>query len=67
MNGADENLDELRADIAKLRHEMRLGFAKAAAAAVKRHSDFMRWTMRFWVASLVTYVGALITLAKVLK
>lgn len=54
MNGADENLDELRADIAKLRLEMRLGFAKAEAAAVKRHSDFMRWTMRYWVASLVT-------------
>ena len=67
MNRADEKFDELTADIAELRHEMQVGFARAEAAAAQRHADFMKWTMGFWAASLVTYVGALVALAHVLK
>ena len=78
MNRADERFDELTADIAELRQEMNaklsdvrqemhVGFAKAEAAAAQRHADFMKWTMGFWAASLVTYVGALVALANVLK
>ena len=67
MNRTDEKFDELRADIAELRHEMRVTFAKAETAAAQRHADFMKWTTGFWAVSLVTYVGALVAVAKVLK
>jgi hypothetical protein len=41
--------------------------ATLEASAAKRHAEFMRWTLGFWVVSLLTYVGALVALAKVLK
>lgn len=70
----------MRADFAELRQEMNAKFAaidirfvaidgKFAAmesAAERRHADFMKWTMGFWALSLVTYVGAVVALAKVL-
>jgi hypothetical protein len=84
MNGNDERLNEVRADIAELRQEtsvrfaelraeMRTGFANvdtkfamAEAAAAKRHADFMKWTLGFWAISLVTLVGAIATLSRML-
>lgn len=41
-------------------------FATMDAAASKRHADFMKWTLGFWAVSLVTLVGAIATLARVL-
>ena len=92
MNRTDDKLDEVkhelgelrqtvRADIAELRQEMAVGFAKVEAefakvearfanvesAAAQRQADFMKWMLAFWVASLVTYVGAIVALAKVIR
>ena len=84
MNGIEDRLREVRADIAELSQEwnvrfaelhadMRTGFgnvdakfAAAEAAAAKRHADFMKWTLGFWAVSLVTLVGALATLSRML-
>ena len=41
-------------------------FAAMDAAAAKRHADFMKWTLGFWAISLVTLVGAIATLARML-
>jgi hypothetical protein len=57
----------MRADFAELRQEMQVGFANVEAAAAKRHAEFMKWAMGFWVASLVTYIGALVALAQVIR
>lgn len=65
---------------AELREEMRAGFANVDAkfatmdakfaamdaAAGRRHADFMKWTLGFWVLSLATLVGAVATLARML-
>ena len=92
MNHTDDKLDELkyelgelrqtvRADIAELRQEMVVGFAKVEAefakvdarfakveaAAAQRQADLMKWMLTFWAASLVTYVGAIVALAKVIR
>ena|SRR5919201_5595405 len=85
MNHTDDKHDELkyelaefrqtvRADIAELRQEMQVGFAKVEAAAAQRqadlaqrHADLMKWMLTFWAASLVTYVGAIVALAKVIR
>jgi hypothetical protein len=74
MNHTDDKLDDPRADIAELRQEMQVGFAqveaqfaKVEAAAAQRQADLMKWMLTFWVASLVTYVGAIVALAKVIR
>jgi len=78
MNQTDDKLDALRhelsefrqtmrADFAELRQEMNAKFAVMESAAERRHADFMKWTMGFWALSLVTYVGAVVALAKVLR
>ncbi|MGH7676995.1 MAG: hypothetical protein ACRENU_00930 [Gemmatimonadaceae bacterium] len=74
MNRTDEKFDELRADLAELRHEMNTRFAavdtkfaEVEAKAAERHADLLKWMLGFWVASLVTYVGAVVALANVLK
>jgi hypothetical protein len=65
---------EMNAKFADLREEMRVGFAridaKFAAMDAKfesKFAEFMKWTLGFWVVSLLTYVGALVALAKVLR
>jgi hypothetical protein len=74
MNRTDEKFDELHADLAELRHEMNVKFADVEARAAQRHADVMqrfadlaKWMLGFWVLSLVTYVGAVVALANVLK
>src|SRR5688572_557608 len=71
---------EMNTRFADLREEMRVGFANVDskfaamdgkfaamdAAAAKRHADFMKWTLGFWAVSLVTLVGAIATLSRVL-
>ena len=39
-------------------------FAAAEAAADRRHTEFMKWTLGFWVASLVTMVAAIAALSR---
>jgi hypothetical protein len=59
---------------AELREEVRVGFAKVDAQAAQRHADLLeryadltKWMLGFWVASLVTYIGAAVVLARVLR
>ena len=64
---------EMNTRFADQRQEMQIGFANVdakfaamEAAAAKRHADFMKWTLGFWAASLVTLLGAMATLARML-
>jgi hypothetical protein len=71
---------EMNTGFAELREEMRTGFANVDAkfatldgrfaamdaAAAQRHADFMKWTLGFWAVSLVTLVGAIGALSRVL-
>ena len=71
---------EMNTRFAGLHGEMRAGFASVDAkfaavdaklaamdaAAARRHADFMKWTLGFWAVSLVTLVGALAALARLL-
>jgi predicted nucleic acid-binding Zn-ribbon protein len=65
---------EMNVNITEIREEMRVGFARVdarfAAMDAKmdaKFAEFMKWTLGFWVASLVTYVAALMALARVLR
>lgn len=65
---------EMNAKFADVQQEMRVGFAQvdakfaaAEAGAARRHADFMKWTLGFWAASLVTLVGAIAGFATILR
>jgi hypothetical protein len=65
---------EMNVKFADVREEMRVGFARMDAKFAgldakldAKFADFMKWTLGFWVASLITYVGAIVALANVLK
>lgn len=67
-----EENDSVRADVAELRHEMQLGFARIEAKLEqvplraemeKRFADLLKWSFVFWVGA----VGAIAALAGVLK
>ena len=71
MSWIEEN-DSVRADVAELRHEMQLGFARIEAKLEqvplraemeKRFADLLKWSFVFWVGA----VGAIAALAGVLK
>ncbi|MGH7679118.1 MAG: hypothetical protein ACRENU_11670 [Gemmatimonadaceae bacterium] len=78
--GLAEFRQTVRADFAELRQEMNarfaqmdvrfahidVRFAQMEASAERRHANLMKWMLGFWVASLVTYIGALVAVAKVL-
>lgn len=68
------NVDDLRGDVAELRHEMdsrfsvienRMdqGFARMETLIERRSADLIKWSFVFWV----TAVGAIAALAGVLK
>jgi hypothetical protein len=41
-------------------------FAAAEVAAARRHEEIMRWMIGFWVLSIITTVGSIIGLSRVL-
>jgi hypothetical protein len=49
---------ETRADVAELRHEMRVGFEKLRADFVERieqrYADTVKWSFVFWVGAVTT-------------
>jgi non-ribosomal peptide synthetase component E (peptide arylation enzyme) len=59
MQGADSN----RADIAELRHEMQVGFARLEALIERRISDLMKWSFVFWIGAVISIA----VLAKVIR
>jgi hypothetical protein len=72
-----EGVDNARADIAELRHEMEVGFARVDSkfAALdgrfsaletlieKRTADLMKWSFGFWIGAVV----AIAVLARVIR
>ena len=62
-----EQADSHRADVAELRHEMQLGFArlesKMEAILEKRFSDLLKWSFLFWTGAVL----AIAALAGVLR
>jgi predicted nucleic acid-binding Zn-ribbon protein len=65
---------EMNTRFAETREEMRSGFAKIDArfaaldaTIAERHADFMKWTLGFWAVSLVTLVGAIAALGRLLR
>jgi hypothetical protein len=57
------DIQSLRADVAELRHEMQLGFARLETKIEGTTSALLKWSFVFWVGA----VGAIAALAGVLK
>ena len=57
------DIQSLRADVAELRHEMRLGFARIEAQGDRTTATLLKWSFVFWVGA----VGAIAALAGVLR
>lgn len=57
-----ESVDSNRADIAELRQEMQVGFARMETAIERCKSDLMKWSFVFWVGA----VASIAVLAKLL-
>ncbi len=57
------DLDQLRADIAELRQEMQVGFARLETRFERRFGDLIKWSFVFWVGA----VGAIAMLARALR
>lgn len=49
-----ESVDSNRADIAELRHEMQVGFARLEATIERRAADLMKWSFVFWVGAVIS-------------
>lgn len=58
-----EEADAHRGDVAELRHEMQISFARMEALIEKRLADLLKWSFVFWVGA----VGAVAALAGVLR
>ena len=62
-----EGSESLRGDVAELRHEMQLGFARLEGSLDAKigqlRADLMKWSFVFWVGA----VGAIAALAGVLR
>lgn len=63
MRDIEDRGGELRADIAELRHEMQVGFARLDTRIEKSTADLMKWSFVFWVGAVL----AIAVLAKVLE
>ena len=57
------DLDQLRADIAELRQEMQVGFARLETRFERRFGDLIKWSFVFWVGA----VAAIAMLARALR
>ena len=57
------DIQSLRADVAELRHEMQLGFARLETKIEQTNATLLKWSFVFWVGA----VGAIAALAGVLR
>ena len=57
-----EETNAMRADVAEMRTEMQVGFARLGALIERRTADLMKWSFVFWVSA----VFAIAMLAKVI-
>jgi hypothetical protein len=78
IDRTDTHIDELRADIAEVRHEvsslreeLRVGlarvdarFAEQTAALARLQSELVRWMVGFWLLSIVSVVGGVVALSQ---
>lgn len=46
--------------------EVRIGLANLEKASAQRHAEFLRWMIGFWLLSLVTLIGSMVALARIL-
>ena len=65
-----DSVDNARADIAELRHEMEVGFARMDAKfsaletlIERRTADLFKWSFAFWIGAVV----AIAALARVIR
>jgi len=49
-----ESVDNSRADIAELRHEMQVGFSRMETAIERCKADLMKWSFVFWVGAVTS-------------
>jgi hypothetical protein len=57
------DFDQLRADIAELRQQMQVGFARLETRFERRFGDLIKWSFVFWVGA----VAAIAMLAHALR
>ena len=48
------SVDNSRADIAELRHEMQVGFSRLETAIERCKADLMKWSFVFWVGAVTS-------------
>ena len=69
MARTDSRLGELDARLAKtdadLRREMETGFARLEMKIEQRTADIMKWSIVFWIGSVMTLVGTLTALVRI--
>jgi hypothetical protein len=49
-----EGVDGMRADIAEMRQEMQVGFARLETAIERSKADLMKWSFVFWVGAVIS-------------
>jgi hypothetical protein len=59
----EARLGEVRAD---LERKIETGFARLETRVEQRTADVIKWSFLFWVGSVLTVVGAMVTLARFL-
>src|SRR5216110_3404361 len=67
MRAGFANIEARFADVDTKFARVDAQFATAEAAAARRHEEFMRWTIGFWVLSLATLVGSVIAIARIIR
>ncbi|HWP38458.1 MAG TPA: hypothetical protein VNL18_12990 [Gemmatimonadales bacterium] len=55
----DERLTGIDEQFARMRQDMELSFARLETRIERRTADIMKWSLAFWIGSVVTLVGAL--------
>jgi hypothetical protein len=61
-----EGLAVASRETAEVREEVRVGLANLEKTMAQRHAEFLRWMVGFWLLSLVTLVGSVVALARIL-
>lgn len=51
------SVESLRADVAELRHEMQLGFARLETRIESSTAALMKWSSLFWIGAVAAIAG----------
>ena len=62
-----EAVAQLRSEMVTMKTELQVGLSKLETTIERRYASLLRWSFLFWIGSVATVIGAVVTLQRMVR